>query len=547
MEEFNQGSDGGVDADINHDDDGSIDADSSDYGKLLRQIESDDPDLVKLKIGHADEYFPDDRFGKAIGKNSHLKELRFLGLAATPFRRERVTKEDFDKFFRGLFHNRSIQKMSFVNCNLFAGEILRILIPFFTGNHNFESLEISLCDLGSKGLRCLSVALSEFNSLKEFALSSFGSRTLQEVIKALGGHSRLRTLNLRENNIGKNGCDALATLLQNPNSGLAVLDLYKDKIDDKGAIVLATALAGNNTLIDLNLGSNRSITITGWRATFAVLQSPHSRLESLSLRDNNISDDAALSLMNALSNNNALKALELGNCSNITIAGWWAFFGFLLSPNSILEELNLHSNRFNDDLVISLATYLASNSTLKRLNLSSNRGITNLGWQALSAVLENPYSALEKLDLGSNRIDDDAVISFANSLTNNTKVTVLLIAGNHNITNNGWAAFSRMLCNKSSIMDTYLSNHTLQKFCVDRFLPNDLRSLLRLNKENSKSEAARLKIISHHFSGNYNIQPFIDMELKVLPRAIAWMAKDEINDTMYRFIRITPSLFERAM
>jgi len=88
-------------------------------------------------------------------------------------------------------------------------------------------------------------------------------------------------------------------------------------------------------------------------------------------------------------------------------------------------------------------------------------------------------------------------------------------------------------------------------------LPEDLRSLLRLNRENSKSQSARLKIINVHFSGsNVNLQPFIAMELQVLPHTIAWMGRDGIDDNdeittetngrslLYQFLRGMPSLFE---
>mmetsp|Transcript_9825 Transcript_9825/g.17880 ORF Transcript_9825/g.17880 Transcript_9825/m.17880 type:complete len:107 (-) Transcript_9825:231-551(-) len=76
----------------------------------------------------------------------------------------------------------------------------------------------------------------------------------------------------------------------------------------------------------------------------------------------------------------------------------------------------------------------------------------------------------------------------------------------------------------------YLSNHTLQRFCEsihEYGLPQDLRSLLVLNRDNSKSQAARLKMIHTHFTGDdIHVRPFIDMELEDAPHTIGWMAKD---------------------
>ena len=71
-------------------------------------------------------------------------------------------------------------------------------------------------------------------------------------------------------------------------------------------------------------------------------------------------------------------------------------------------------------------------------------------------------------------------------------------------------------------------------------LPFDLRMFLQLNRANTKAEAARRKILEVHFSGNFKMQPFVDMRLKVFPHAIAWMARDEHGSSLlYKFVRNT--------
>jgi hypothetical protein len=109
----------------------------------------------------------------------------------------------------------------------------------------------------------------------------------------------------------------------------------------------------------------------------------------------------------------------------------------------------------------------------------------------------------------------------------------------------GYAAITNLLCDTPSILNTFNSNHTLEKICgeyKERSLPNDLSSLLRLNREYSVSEAARLKIFKSHFSGyEINMQPFMEMNLNVRPHAIAWMAKDM---HLYELLRAMPSLLE---
>ena len=179
-------------------------------------------------------------------------------------------------------------------------------------------------------------------------------------------------------------------------------------------------------------------------------------------------------------------------------------------------------------------------------------GVSEAGWSAFSAVLRNPESALEIIDLSKNSINDEVMHSFSNALASNTKLKKFNIQGTFSITSNGFAAFTHLLCNSSSILTTYQSNHIIEELWKkndddddddDReddqlkiTLPEDLMNLLQLNKENSPNEAARLKIIMTHFSGHE-----INMQPSVRPYAIAWMGRD---DNLYRFLRAMPSLLE---
>ena len=88
---------------------------------------------------------------------------------------------------------------------------------------------------------------------------------------------------------------------------------------------------------------------------------------------------------------------------------------------------------------------------------------------------------------------------------------------------------------------------------MERDIPNGLSSFLQINRNNSNHDTARLKIIKHHLCGDFDMQPFIDMEMNVLPQAISWMAKDcnatdgrttdEVNGHLYNFLRRMPTVF----
>ena len=83
----------------------------------------------------------------------------------------------------------------------------------------------------------------------------------------------------------------------------------------------------------------------------------------------------------------------------------------------------------------------------------------------------------------------------------------------------------------------------------DEGLPVEFESLLQINKENTPSQAARLKIIKTHFKEGFNTHPFVDIDLNLLPHAMTWMIRDsvsEVNGRFYGFIRSISSLFENA-
>jgi hypothetical protein len=379
------------------------------------------------------------------------------------------------------------------------------------------------------------------------------------------------------------GCDGMAEFLRNPRSKLETLQLNYAEFDDRGATLFAAGLAINNTLKHLIISNARgSINNDGWRAIFYAIHASKFKLESLILKYNNLRMNAsANSLSNALQyHNTTLKKLCISDIGGkMTNTGWDTIFQFLQSPKSALEELEVDG--WSDGLglrpdngvqIIPLTNALINNCTLRKLILRNSWRITETGWVTFSSIAEtgwvtfsnvfrNGNSALQSVHLGCNSLTDNAMISFADALANNHMLKDLdLDLGERNlrqITAVGYAALSHMLCNKLSILSTFHSNHTLEKIChgkiqeagryneyVDMLLPEDLRSLLQINRNHSTRDAARIKIIMTHFSDSViNVKPFTDMPTNVFPHAFAWMAKDVPGmSVLYQFIRSMPTL-----
>ena len=117
-----------------------------------------------------------------------------------------------------------------------------------------------------------------------------------------------------------------------------------------------------------------------------------------------------------------------------------------------------------------------------------------------------------------------------------------------------WTPLSAVLCDATSIKTTFNSNHSLERLttstdfyeCNEQAalrLPYDLQKSLQLNRDLGSVEAARRKIIDMHFGGNFSMEPFFDMETKILPQVMSWMAKDDYGKSvLYQFIK-NSSLF----
>ena len=212
-------------------------------------------------------------------------------------------------------------------------------------------------------------------------------------------------------------------------------------------------------------------------------------------------------------------------------------------------------------------------SSIKHLGLNKNRLVTPVGWRALTGYLQHPNCSLKELHLSDNEYNDDTMIVFTSALAHNKTLKSLRLGGYnedfdddeddyHMISRIGWEALSKLLCNKSSILDTYTSNHTLQE--LGYYIPDELADCLvpylKLNKNKDKVEVARQKILHTHFSTEDGVsskmQELFDMELEMIPTAIAWIGiltpigwnGKSISglSLMYNLIRRLPDLFDSS-
>mmetsp|Transcript_12989 Transcript_12989/g.28199 ORF Transcript_12989/g.28199 Transcript_12989/m.28199 type:complete len:304 (+) Transcript_12989:3931-4842(+) len=290
----------------------------------------------------------------------------------------------------------------------------------------------------------------------------------------------------------------------------------------------------------------RSLVLSVAQAFANLLRRRSASLVELDLSGNLISDQAAAALASGLAGNSSLRNLNLRSNSQIRTAGWTAFAVFI--QESVLEVLDLSLNRIDVDAAVALGNALRNLQTLRSLDLSGNHQVSSGGWtRAVSPILRNPNSSLEVMKIVNSGVGDDAAVSFAAALANNNTMKVLDLDCN-TISEVGWDAFTQLVCDGSSLMRTHSSNHTLGYLCtslidISEFHTGLVRSL-HLNRSDNKCDVARKKILKCHFQANdMNLQEIVGMELNVMPSAINWIGRDGMGHSlMFQLARTMPSM-----
>lgn len=423
--------------------------------------------------------------------------------------------------------------------------------------------------------------------------------------------SSLLELCLARNSIGRRGCTALCELLKNAATKLQCIDLMKNHIDDECIDILISPLTEKNTVEELNLSMQGKVSVNGWIAFSSILSNPHCSLETIDLGENRINNIASTSLGEALVGNSTLKTIRLSNSihtgwqgfssclrsprtaiqeidlqwcqvidddgaaalfaalavnstvetlvmtsnNTITASGWITCLRLLVNSNSplALAEMYLGHNNIDDEGSSLMVDLLSKISTVTSLHLDQETpSITANGWRALVDVLQpNSLSKLERLSIGGDplevRINKEVIIAIAEALVYNESLDDLSL-NRIPISEGGWDALSLVLCNVSSILSTFNSNHTLENIKAYGEVPIVVQTLLRLNDNVNKASVARTKILMHHFSDKdptcvHNI--FGPMALTLVPTAISWVGRDRKTfdfSVMYHFVHSVPWL-----
>ncbi len=293
-------------------------------------------------------------------------------------------------------------------------------------------------------------------------------------------------------------------------------------------------------------------------------------LRCVRLDDNDLTDRGLKKIIGTLSLHENIEALTLSD-NNVGREGCRALGKYLTFASGVLQDLNLSYNRIDDEGLTMLvdglgATTIGSdgevrNCALKQLCLTGNPAISSSGLRTVTSLMTTPTCQLEQLWLYHMNIGDEGASVLADGLAKNKSLRKLWFnPATCGITSAGWDRFDTMMCDTTSINNTYLSNHTIELIgkhytnydeSDDQILAS-VRGLLFIHNT-YPTKHIYLKILYHHGS-NMRMDPLFEWKLKFLPLMVTWFANvgkvwggPVANDTklscIFQFVRGMPFYF----
>ena len=267
--------------------------------------------------------------------------------------------------------------------------------------------------------------------------------------------------------------------------------------------------------------------IEGGRQLSLALGGCSKALRCVRITEARIHHGQLANIVTALSMHPQLEELEIA-WMDIGIDVCTALATLIRCTTTRLQKLDIKGNDLSDEGIELLVSAMDTHNTLRELDLGYNERFTLKGWKAISSLLKRPNSNLQQLDLCQSIVGDKEALFFANALAGNSTLEALDLSDNI-MTPEGWAPFSKLLCDTSHVNKTYLSNHTLKDMSISQGLehngiPDHIQNLLKMNRNNqNKGKVAMDKIVYAH--SHLDMQPFFEWELKVLPLMIEWFPK----------------------
>uniref|UniRef100_A0A3P9B5T3 NACHT domain-containing protein n=1 Tax=Maylandia zebra TaxID=106582 RepID=A0A3P9B5T3_9CICH len=312
-----------------------------------------------------------EEFLKSENRSEKLTAIHCSALAYMLQMSEEVLDElDLTKYNTTVEGRQRLQK-----CKLSESSCVILALALKSNSSYLKELDLSFNSLQDAGMKRLLAELEISECHLE--ILRLGSCMLIETSRHLISFlmSRLRELDLSDNNLQDSGVEHLSHGLENPKCKLVTLRLSLCKLSAMSCDFLALALTSNPShLRELDLSKNK-------------------------IQDSGKSVFCCDYLASALkSNPYHLRYLDLSYNNLLRDSGVKQLCDFLESPNCRLEILRLSFCGLSNLSCSFLASALKSNpSHLRELDLTLNNHLGDTGVNQLSSLMESPEYRLETL------------------------------------------------------------------------------------------------------------------------------------------------------
>ena len=243
------------------------------------------------------------------------------------------------------------------------------------------------------------------NRIADLSDSFFGINSVKFLTEILFNTERISRLNLSKNNIGDEGAILLINSLKDSQS-LVSLDISSNSISHKGGSILFTTFVHQQSIVNLDISSHEGInrnrlTIRGIMNIQEFLEK-NLFVEKLNISANSLKNEGFELICKGLNNNITLKELSIGN-NDINEEGLEQCLQYINTTK--ITYLNLGGNKIKDEGLILFANSLRHFPELKAINVS-NCNIGYKGFKELLKVLQS-VRRIESLDISENKLKSE--------------------------------------------------------------------------------------------------------------------------------------------
>ena len=317
-----------------------------------------------------------------------------------------------------LFMNFPGNNIYFFNNRLVDFDLQPICIAFMPQINHLVELDLSFNKLTDKGAITISKLVEFAENLKKLNLMGniIADTGAEKLSISLKGKLFLSYLNLNTNHINNTGIMFINELLFT-NTGLVELDIGNNHYDWDAMIAITSALTTTNkSLVILNVDDPAyKIQDQDFFTHFGKMLQKNLSLKKLSMKLHKLRFEGVQILMDHLVFNKTLEVLDI-SCNQICFQGMSYIRDYIQRDDTRLKSLNLANNKISDRGAKLFSQGIALNKSLLHIDLTNN-SINCEGLCRLAEGLSENENLISLKLFWNNKFGQESILMFRNLLT----------------------------------------------------------------------------------------------------------------------------------